>query len=181
MDLKRRLARALGGRAGRAGRAAERGYRPAAVLVPILAGNPRLLFIERAAYEGDPHSGQIGFPGGRWEPGDPDAAATALREAEEELGLPPDAVQVLGQLEQTLTPSGYCITPVVGWIPQPPKLAPDAREVAGCFEVDLGELAAPGCRFPRGEHFEYRAGGRVIWGATARIVSCLLSLSTIQD
>ncbi|MBI4424901.1 MAG: CoA pyrophosphatase [Elusimicrobia bacterium] len=167
---------------------APEGFRPCAVLVPILGGGeePRLLFMERAAQPLDPHSGQISFPGGRREEGDADAAATASRETEEELGLPARVVEVLGRLEETLTPTGYCITPVVGWIERLPALRPDAREVAGVFDVPLARLADASCRFPRGEHriggrafevFEYRAAGRVIWGATARIVATLLALA----
>lgn len=182
MALRAKLKTALNGRSAEP---APKGFTPAAVLVPLIgAGDPRLLFMERAAHERDPHSGQISFPGGRWEPGDADAAATALREAEEELGVPRREVEVLGQLEATLTPSGYSIVPVVGWLERRPALEPDPSEVAGCFEVELSELADPARRFPRGEHwlagrrfevFEYRAAGRVIWGATARIIECLLS------
>ncbi|MBI4345747.1 MAG: CoA pyrophosphatase [Elusimicrobia bacterium] len=173
MSLKDALSRRL---SNRSPAARVVGYTPAAVLVPIIDGAPRLLFIERAAHEQDPHSGQIGFPGGRAEPRDANAAATALREAEEEVGLPSREVQVLGVLDPVLTPSGYDITPVVGWVGRMPELRPDPREVAGCFDVALAELAEPARRFPRGASFEFRAGGKVIWGATARIVDCLLKL-----
>lgn len=166
---------------------APEGYTRAAVLVPVIGGPvPRLLFMERAAHKDDPHSGQISFPGGRWEPCDQDAAATALRETHEEIGVAPQAVEVLGPLEETLTPSGYAITPIVGWLRDLPELKPDPREVACCFDVPLSELADPARRFARGERtfagrrfevFEYRAGGRVIWGATARIVASLLALT----
>lgn len=180
-------ARLRGALAGRVAPAPPKGFTRASVLVPLIGdGEARLLFIERAAHEKDPHSGQIGFPGGRSEPDDADAAATALRECEEELGLSRDQVEVLGPLEGTLTPSGYAITPIVGWLERSPSPRPDPREVACCFEVPLRELADPGCRHERGvrridgkrfEVFEYRAGGRVIWGATARIVECLLAVS----
>lgn len=187
MPLRSKLKTALNGRPAEA---APEGFRPAAVLVPVIgAGEPRLLFMERAAHEKDPHSGQISFPGGRWEPGDADAAATALREAEEELGVPRREVEVLGPLEATLTPSGYSIVPVVGWLERLPELEPDPREVAGFFEVPLTELADPALRFTRGEHrlagrrfevFEYRAAGRIIWGATARIIECLLARARLS-
>lgn len=182
--LRARLRKSL---AGRAAPRTPEGFTQASVLVPLIGdGDPRLLFIERATHEKDPHSGQIGFPGGRWEPGDADARATALRECEEELGLSSEQVEVLGPLEGTLTPSGYAITPIVGWLERSPAPRPDPREVACCFEIPLRDLRDPGCRFARGVHridgkpfevFEYRAGGRVIWGATARMVESLLAVS----
>lgn len=145
----------------------------AAVLVPMLGGRePRLLFIERTAHALDPHSGQISFPGGRWHAGDTDAVATALREAEEELGLGRDAVEVLGCLAERRTITGFAITPVIGWIETCPPLTPQAAEVADCFQVSIGELS--GTR--ENGRLEYHADGRVIWGATARITSELLEL-----
>ena len=172
MQLKDRLARAL---EGRNERLPAEGLLPAAVLVPVIAADdgPRVLFIERAVHPRDSHSGQIAFPGGCWEPRDADYRATALRESEEEIGLPRDAVEVLGLLGSTVVPSGFSITPVVGWVPRLPELKPDVREVAAVFEVPVAELKAAGRAGARGT--EYDAAGRRIWGATARIVGELLA------
>ena len=123
------------------------GPRPAAVLVPVYDGprGPTLLFIRRTA--GRTHSGQVAFPGGRPEPGDADAVATALREAQEELGIPPEAVRVLGRLPtvDTVT-SNFAIVPVVGRLDGRPRLTIQADEVAAVLDVPLESLAAPGRR-----------------------------------
>jgi 8-oxo-dGTP pyrophosphatase MutT (NUDIX family) len=164
------------------------GFREAAVLVPLVdrGGDPALTFIVRPT-DMPTHPGQIAFPGGGRDPGDPDAFATALREAGEELGIPAESVEVLGALDDTATPLGYVITPVVGWIASPPVFTPAPREVASWFEVPVGALSAPGCFADRGprevggrryELFEYRVGDRLIWGATARIVCSLLEVAS---
>ncbi len=160
--------------------------RPAAVLVPLLyhEGAWQVLFIQRAQHEHDPHSGQVSFPGGRREQEDPSWAATALRETQEEIGLPAQRVQVWGSLPPVRTASNYIVHPVVGRIPWPYPLRPDAREVAHVFTVPLAWLARP-------EHVSVRwrwssqnepvpvfyflpFENRVIWGATARMVLLLL-------
>lgn len=185
MSFKEALRDAL---AARRPAVASSGYTPAAVLVPILEDGLRLLLMERSEDKRDPHSGQISFPGGRREPGDADMASASLREAEEELGISRKGVQILGALEETLTPSGYSITPIVGWLERRPELKPDPREVACAFDVGLEELTDPAKRFSRGERvlagrrfavFEYRVGGRVIWGATARIIASLLEAARV--
>jgi 8-oxo-dGTP pyrophosphatase MutT (NUDIX family) len=123
--------------------------RPAAVLVPLVARADRtsVLLTQRTAHLHD-HAGQISFPGGRVEAGDPDSVQTALRETQEEIGLAPAAIDVLGVLPQYLTATGYIVTPVVGLIEQASAfeldtLQLDTFEVAEVFEVPLAFLMNP--------------------------------------
>ena len=161
-------------------------FAAAAVLVPVIAGDPEatLLYTQRPQ-EMPTHAGQISFPGGRWEQADTDLRATALREAHEELGIDPSRVRVLVELDDVATPVGFVITPVVGWLGGLPELKPDPREVDDYFEISIGDLADPahfrdqGVREIAGKTYrtpEYRAAGRLIWGATARITQRLLEL-----
>lgn len=117
---------------------------PASVLVPLVQRDDGLhvLLTRRTDHLTD-HAGQISFPGGRAESHDADAVATALREAEEEVGLPPDRVQVLGPLNTYATITSYLVTPVVALIQPPFQLALDASEVAEAFEVPLQFLMTP--------------------------------------
>ncbi len=161
-------------------------FAAAAVLVPMIAGDPDpTLLYTRRPQDMPTHAGQISFPGGRREPTDVDARATALREAHEELGIDPNQVQVLGELDDVATPVGFVITPVVGWLGSLPELKPDPREVDEYFEVSIGELTDPahfrdqGVREIAGKTYstpEYRAADRLIWGATARITQRLLEI-----
>lgn len=148
----------------------------AAVLVPLVnrPGEVHLLLTQRTAHLDD-HAGQISFPGGRVEAGDASREETALRETEEEIGLPRAAVAVLGRLPNYEIPSGFRITPVVGWIEPPFTLKPDPFEVAEIFEAPLAHFLDADryqrreFRF-RGRHRHYLAipfEGRYIWGATA--------------
>lgn len=118
--------------------------RPAAVLVPLVqrASGLTVLLTQRTAHLHD-HAGQISFPGGRVEAGDATATATALRETEEEIGLAPGAVDVIGNLPDYLVASGYRVTPVVGVIEQDFPLRLDEFEVAEVFEVPLEFLMNP--------------------------------------
>lgn len=153
--------------------------RPASVLVPIVRDpeGPRLLLTQRNAQLRH-HAGQISFPGGGAEPEDLDAAQTALRESEEELGLPRDQVHVVGYLDPHVTVSGFCITPVVGLVPPALSLRPDPGEVAEVFEVPLGFLLDPANHQRRtamvqGRELVYHAiayGSWNIWGATAAMI-----------
>ena len=149
---------------------------PAAVLVPIIA-RPEgytVLFTRRTEHLKS-HSGQISFPGGRAEPGDPSPQHTALREAQEEIGLAPSRVEVLGELAEYNTRTGFRVTPVIGLIQAPLEVVPDAREVDEVFEVPLSFLLDPanhrresrqiGARMASFYVIEHQ--GRVIWGATA--------------
>jgi 8-oxo-dGTP pyrophosphatase MutT (NUDIX family) len=161
--------------------------RRAAVLVPIVRrdGEVRLVFTLRST-QLKHHSGQVSFPGGRVEEGETAPAVTALREAEEEVGIDPSTVRVLGMLGDIPTPTGYTITPVVGFVEPPPaSYRPQVAEVAAVFEVGLARLAAPGARVPLGRQerwgrmFElasYNLDGYNIWGATAYMVDELLRI-----
>ena len=155
---------------------------PAAVLVGLVdrAGGPALLLTQRTEHLRD-HAGQICFPGGRIEPGDESAAAAALREAEEEIGLDPARVGIIGKLPPYRTVTGFRIDPVVGWISPPFELRPDPFEVAEAFEVPLHFVLDP----ENHRRQSYRRGpvtrgyyvlpyqGRFIWGATAGILVTL--------
>src|ERR1700757_4336874 len=110
--------------------------RPAAVLVPLVdrMDGMSVLLTQRTAHL-SAHAGQIAFPGGRLEPEDPDAAAAALRETEEEIGLPREHVTLIGRLDTYVTGTGFEITPVVGIVSTPFTLSIDPFEVADVFEV----------------------------------------------
>ncbi len=162
------------------------GFRASAVLVPVLVRleGPTLLFIERGGGLAA-HAGQVAFPGGKLDPGDADLVACALREADEEVALPPGAVEVLGVLDEVPTPSQFVITPVVGLVAAPPRLQAHAAEVAAMFEVPLDALADPRCYEHQGvrewmgiryDMHAYRASGHTIWGATARMLHQLLGI-----
>jgi 8-oxo-dGTP pyrophosphatase MutT (NUDIX family) len=167
------------------------GFAESAVLVLLLVdddaptlSSARLLFTVRDEALRT-HAGQISFPGGRRERDDPDLAITALREAEEELGIARGRVEVLGFLDDVPTPSSYIITPVVGLVRGALALSPQAGEVAAVFECTIAQLRAPGCYVANGTRtwagveyvmHEYHANGRRVWGATARMVHQLLEL-----
>ncbi|HVA81725.1 MAG TPA: CoA pyrophosphatase [Candidatus Binataceae bacterium] len=159
----------------------------AAVLIPILerAGELHVVFIRRSDHV-ESHRGQVAFPGGRVDPGDATLLDTALREAQEEVAIPPDAVQVLGALPvaNTLT-SGIIVAPFAGLIPATTAMRPSPDEVAEIFEVPLSALADP--RFRGDYHWrrdsggtsKYPAilyGGQTIWGLTLRITMDLLEM-----
>lgn len=149
--------------------------RPAAVLLLVVNhGEPTVLFTQRTAHLSD-HAGQIAFPGGRCDEGDCTPERTALREAEEEVGLAADRVEILGRLPEYRTSTGYAVTPVVGWAEPPLTYRADPREVADIFEVPLAFLLDERnhryeSAFYRGRMRKYWAmpyGERFIWGATA--------------
>jgi 8-oxo-dGTP pyrophosphatase MutT (NUDIX family) len=157
----------------------------AAVLVPLIgrSGQVQVLFTQRTAHLDD-HAGQISFPGGRVEAADTSREATALRETEEEIGLSTGSVAVLGRLPEYEIPSGFRITPVVGWIEPPFALNLDPFEVAAVFEAPL-EHFLEAARYQRrqfrfrGRHRHYLAipfEGRYIWGATAGMLYNLCRL-----
>lgn len=156
--------------------------RPAAVLVPLIARSSgvQVLLTQRTAHLSD-HAGQISFPGGRVEEHDADAMATALREAQEETGLPAERVEIIGRMPQYTTVTGYEVTPVVGLIEGSFDLVLDAFEVSEAFEVPLEFLMDPAHHERRivtlGEMsrtfyaMPYEAQRRYfIWGATAAML-----------
>lgn len=155
---------------------------PAAVLVGFREGvQPRLVLTVRTDHL-HAHAGQVAFPGGRSEPVDDDALATALRESEEEIGLDRTLVTPLGYLDNFETISGYRITPVVGRIAARAQLYPAPDEVAEVFEVPLAFLLEPAnlrrytmeFRGHRRPMVEFVHGGHRIWGATAAMLLNLL-------
>ena len=127
------------------------------------------------------HAGEIAFPGGRRDPGETDLRTTALREAQEEIGIPPEAVELVGALQPTPTiATNYAVYPFVGLIEPGFAWAPSEREVAGVVELSLAELRAGHSRrrmLRRGVPFRtdvYVVGETLIWGATARMLGDLL-------
>ncbi len=136
--------------------------RPAAVLVPIVAhpGSPTVLLTLRTAHLRE-HSGQVAFPGGRFETSDLTPTRTALREAHEEVGLEPSGVEILGTLPDYLTGTGFQVTPVIGLIEPGLTLRPDPDEVADVFEVPLSFLMNPGHHQRR--LLEISGSRRVFW------------------
>src|SRR5688572_4910358 len=126
----------------------------AAVLVPLIQRGPdvTVLLTQRAAHMND-HPSQISFPGGRVEGGDASRIETALREAEEEIGLARDRIAIAGQLPDYEMHSGFRISPVVGWIEAPLDLRLDPLEVASAFEVPLAFVLDPANHQRRSYHF----------------------------
>jgi len=165
----------------------ERQAVPAAVLVPIVnqPGGLTLMFTQRTAHLYD-HAGQISFPGGRVESGDANRIATALREAQEETGLCASRVEVIGTLPDYDIPTGFRVTPVVGWVEPPLELNPDPFEVADVFEVPLEFFLDPANHQRHSDIRNGRArfyysmpyGERNIWGATAGMVYSLYRILT---
>ena len=167
-------------RSGRSGR-------PAAVLVllyPDGEGEARVVLIERTTRDGHHHSGEVSFPGGKSEPGDADPAATALREANEEVALDPVAagVRVVGLLDRMWIPvSDFDVTPVVALAERPPSLAPSPFEVARIIAPPVARFLpdAPVTMVERTirdwplRYGSYALDGLSVWGATARILSQL--------
>ena len=157
-----------------------------AVLVPIYekAGEYYILFTKRTETV-EYHKGQISFPGGRRDDGDSDLLATALREAFEEIGLRPEAVEILGELDEERTiGSNFMICPFIGFIPYPYQFEISRDEVEQLVEVPLSALldkanfreevvTDEGKTFPA---YFYHYGDQVIWGATARILKRFLDL-----
>jgi 8-oxo-dGTP pyrophosphatase MutT (NUDIX family) len=158
---------------------------PAGVLVPLIDRplGPTLLLTRRSSALKH-HAGQVSFPGGRIEPGDRDILETALRETEEEVGVPRSLVKVVGALPTMPTITGYAVTPLVGIVSGGVRLSLDPGEVDLAFEVPLGfvldeanerrsERTIEGVSVPL---LEFDWGGERIWGATAAMIAELRSL-----
>lgn len=155
----------------------------AAVLVAVREEEPNHVVFTRRNDSLTQHPGQVAFPGGGMDAGDRDMVDTALRETEEEIGLPRETVMPLGFLDCFETTSGFCVTPVVGCIAAgAPTLTPNADEVAEVFEVPLDFFLDSAHRRHytmeyRGQRrpmVEFRVGGHRIWGATAAMLLNLL-------
>jgi 8-oxo-dGTP pyrophosphatase MutT (NUDIX family) len=155
---------------------------PASVLFPIVLrdNGPSVLLTQRTDHLRD-HPGQVSFPGGRVEPDDASPAHTALREAQEEIGLAAEHVEIVGYLPEYRTGTGFRVTPVVALVRPPFELSPDRQEVADIFEVPLAFLMDPSNHqqhliHNRGKlrpYFAMPYGDYFIWGATAGIIVAL--------
>jgi 8-oxo-dGTP pyrophosphatase MutT (NUDIX family) len=152
-----------------------RGGRPAAVLVPLveLDGAAHLWLLRRPDAMRS-HAGQVAFPGGKTDKADLTPRATALREAEEELGIDQARVDVLGQLDDYLTITGFVMTPILAWLPPDMTMTPNAAEVARVFAAPLSTFFGPRSGlFPR-RGWTY--DGELVWGATAAVVGGLIDV-----
>jgi 8-oxo-dGTP pyrophosphatase MutT (NUDIX family) len=166
---------------------AEWDTRPAAVLVPLYQAEGRwhVLFTQRTHLV-ETHKGQVSFPGGRVDPEDVDRVATALREAEEEIGLRREDVTVLGQLDELLTVTQYRVTPIVGAFPWPYQFVLSEAELSEVFGVPLAWLADPQnleiqyheplVSGPKVPVYYLHYAPYTIWGATARMLINLLEV-----
>ncbi|PLX62938.1 NUDIX hydrolase [Sedimenticola selenatireducens] len=167
---------------------------PASVLIPLFRDIDgwRVLYIRRSEHEADRHSGQVAFPGGKLDAVDRDAHDAALREAQEEIGLDPEHVSILGNLKSYRTISNYLVTPVVAEINWPVPLVLDSREVSRVFIIPVTWLADPANhQISRRAlnnadasvqviHFQ-RYEGELLWGITAKLTVSLLNLIGLLD
>ena len=158
--------------------AAGPGITPAAVLVPIVDRPEPTVILTLRPETMRKHAGQISFPGGRIDPGDDGPVAAALREAEEEIGLPPAKVEIIGLADRYRTITGFEVIPVVGIVPPDLPLRPHPGEVAAMFEAPLDYLLDPRHQIVRPVewqgrercYYEIEWEGRRIWGATAAMI-----------
>lgn len=160
--------------------------RESAVLVPFFqrGGVPHLLFTQRPLTLRQ-HAGQISFPGGSRDEADPTPLHTALRETEEELGLDPSGIEILGSLDELPTITQFRILPFVGVLPEGFSLRPNPHEIETVIEVPLTALLDPAKQRvethpvlgAEREIYFYDYGPHVIWGATARIVRNLFAVA----
>lgn len=192
-DIAEQLARAVGAR--RTPAATVRGtlraggaLTPAAVLVPVVLRpeSPTIMLTQRTDHLYD-HAGQISFPGGRLDPGDATPEAAALREAEEEVGLRPDCVELIGRLDTyVILRTGFEVVPAVGLVRPPFELRPDPFEVAEIFEIPLSFVLDRANHERHSRVFDgversfhvLQFEGRYIWGATAAMLVNLADVMT---
>jgi 8-oxo-dGTP pyrophosphatase MutT (NUDIX family) len=161
------------------------GLKPAAVIVPIqeIAGEHYLILIERAAALKS-HAGEIAFPGGNVTAEDQSVLAAALREFQEEIGIAPETLQIIGQLDQITVGSRYLVTPFVGMITASFSPCLNNEEVSSMFSVPVSALFERECFTAErrmdgrpGVIYHFRYQGFDIWGATARILKQLLEVA----
>ena len=157
------------------------GYREAAVLIPITTRDePGVILTQRPDWLRS-HPSQVAFPGGKLEPEDKDSIAAALREAQEELAIPPEQVDVIGASSPYLSGSGFRIVPVIGLVPPDLAIVPCPDEVADWFEVPLAwlldhrnvEQKSGIWQGSRRVYYDMDWQGRRIWGVTAGIIANL--------
>ncbi|MCX6018478.1 MAG: CoA pyrophosphatase [Chloroflexi bacterium] len=184
-ELDQQLAHKLGRRSPTA--QTEWEAQPAAVLVPLFRRNNAWhVLLTQRTHDVPSHKGQVAFPGGKVEAEDHDRIETALREAEEEIGLLRSDVRILGTLDELITSSRWRITPVVGVFEHPYSFTPSLRELSVIFDVPLTWLANPAhltvatrdplLPGPPIEVFHFQYEQFDIWGATARILRNLLAV-----
>lgn len=162
----------------------------AAVLVGLVerGDGMHILFTKRTPHL-HAHAGQISFPGGRIDAADTDAVAAALRETEEEVGLPRGQVEMIGRLDTYVTRTGFEVTPCVGFVMPPESYRPDPFEVAEVFEVPLAFFLEPGSRKLESRMFQGRQrffyafpwNDHYIWGATAGMLNNLIEVLGAAD
>jgi len=149
------------------------------------SGNGFFPLIKRPVYPGV-HSGQVALPGGKMEPEDPDVVFTALREAEEEIGIDSGKVEVLGRLSDLYIPaSNFLVSPVIGFLEDSPRFLPEQKEVSKIIPTEVKTLIQPGIQKKTILQLDsslnldtpfFDIDGEVVWGATAMILSELLYL-----
>ncbi len=153
--------------------------RPAAVLVPLEPEHG--VWLTRRGMTLPNHAGQVAFPGGKIDPSDASAEQAALREAHEEIGLPPGRVDILGRMDDYITGTGFHIVPVVGLVPKDVRFAPAPGEVQDVFCLPFETLLNPALPLPRQgmirghrvTFFVWPHADHIIWGATAEILRTL--------
>jgi 8-oxo-dGTP pyrophosphatase MutT (NUDIX family) len=159
-------------------------YKPAAVLMPIQErGDGDYLVLTKRAEHLNRHRGQIAFPGGGVDAGDAGELETALRESQEEIGLDPRHVKVLGRIDQVKAAYGYVVTPFVGLIPPAYEFRPNPAETAAVFAVPIEALLEPD-NLSLADHgwsngatvYHFHYGHWDIWGATANMIVQFLDL-----
>ena len=157
-------------------------HRAAAVLIPITdRAEPGVILTQRPTWLRS-HAGQVAFPGGKVDDSDESSIFAALREAEEELNIPPARVEVIGVADTYYSGSGYSIAPVVGIIPPNLEIQPNPQEVEDWFEVPLAFLLDPANSIKKEtnwngqqrSYYDMQWGERRIWGVTAGIIANLV-------
>lgn len=157
-------------------------HRAAAVLIPITdRAEPGVILTQRPTWLRS-HAGQVAFPGGKVDDSDENSIFAALREAEEELNIPPARVEVIGVADTYYSGSGYSIAPVIGIIPPDLEIQPNPQEVEDWFEVPLAFLLDPANSIKKEanwngqqrSYYDMQWGERRIWGVTAGIIANLV-------